>query len=133
MQDMPKLLPPAFLASFGVRFSPDVIDLDDTEDVLFRAGTVALDALEAGLTAAEIVGPLQEALRRWTPEVINEFRASSNVNWEFDEEEEETLRTITNRIILTANGEGTLATSVSEEEYRRMHTAGLLDPQEQGP
>lgn len=132
MQNSPKMLPPEFLASFGVRFSSDVIDLDDTEDVLFRAESVALDVLEAGLAPDELINPLEEALRHWTPEIVDEFCTSSNVNWEFGEEEEEMLRAIIKRIVLTANGGGTLARSVSEEEYRRMHAAGLFNQKAQG-
>ena len=117
-------LPSALWHAFANQFEADVIDLDDTWDVMFRAESVALDAIAAGLSSAEIAGPLQNALRSWTPELVAEFCNAGNVNWEFDEETEAMLKTIIYRIILTAQGGGTLATRISEEEYRRIGASG---------
>ncbi len=126
MENKPKLLRREFLDSFGANFEADDIDLADTEDVLFRAEVVALDLIDRGLTPDEIIGPLEVALQRWTPDVIDEFNISSNVNWEFSEEIEEKLRAVIGRIILAAQGGGTLTTRITEEEYQRMHAASLL-------
>lgn len=133
MPKPPTLQRRELLDSFAGRFDADSIDLNDQEDVMFLAEVVALDLLELGLAPAEICEPLQEALRVWTPEAINEFTAASNVNWEFSDEVEEMLKAVINRIILTAHGGGTLARTVSREEYLRMHAAGLPDRQEPGP
>lgn len=101
MDAFQKLLRPEFTSAFTCWFNSDDIDLNDTDDVMSRADTVAMTLLQAGLTPEEATAPLDEALRRWTPEVLKEFCDAGNIAWDFDDEEEEMLRTVLKRIIAT--------------------------------
>ena len=109
MSDTRKPLSPEILHRFGSTFFADGPDFEDWEEVLFLAECVALELLDIGLSPADIAGPLEDALQHWTPDVVQAFCNAGNINWEFDDRYELMLKAIIERIILTANGGGTLA------------------------
>jgi len=124
----PKFRPELF-DYFGGHFDSDVIDLDDMDDVMYRAEALALTLRSIGLTPDEVSGPLRQALDDMRPEVIQQFSTASNGCWDFDERTEAVFRDILERIILTANGDGTLARTVSMEEYSRLTDESELEQQ----
>ena len=126
MDDEQTPVRPELLHSFGARFCSDDIDIRDRDDLLFRAECVALDALDAGLPPEKVAASIQGVLQRWSPEDIERFSDANNGAWDFDEDTEAAFRAILERIVLTANGGGTLVRTVTVEEYLRLQEAGEL-------
>jgi len=129
MDDEQTPVGPELLHSFGARLCSDDIDVRDRDDLLFLAECVALDALDACLPPEKVAASIQGVLQRWSPEDIKQFSDANNGAWDFDEETEAAFRAIQERIVLTVNGGGTLARTVTTEEYLRLQQTGELEQQ----
>lgn len=120
MDEHPRLVGPELDNAFTCWFNSDDIDFRDMDDVMDRADTVAMMMLNTGLTPAQIAAPLHEALRRFGPEVIQEFSDSGNIAWDYDDKYEGILRDVIGRIIAVVEQDGSNLRRLSPEEYLRM-------------
>lgn len=121
MDEQSKLIGPELESALTCWFNADDTDLRDMDDVMYRADIVAAAMMQSGLTKEQIVVPLQEALRRFGPEVIEEFNSPGNMAWDFNDYHEQTLQAVLKRIISVVEDGGSNLRMVGDQEHSQMN------------
>lgn len=90
---------PAFRNVFMAWFNVDVVNLRDREDVESAAGACASDLSGKVHNLDELITDLSTLLREWNPQIVMWFCDVTHTDWFFDDETEDTLKSIINEVI----------------------------------
>ena len=90
---------PVFFQIFGNFFNVDLINLDDVEKLREEANFCAATLCNQVSDLQSLKTDLSQFLHEWNSGVILKLIETTNVDWFFDEETEESLRFIITHVV----------------------------------
>jgi hypothetical protein len=89
---------PEFLNIFDLYFNCDLIDLSDPAAIRDATDFCATDSIIKIKDLDALISALSDVLKHWNPHTVMQFIDTTNTDWLFDKQTEQTLKVIVSEI-----------------------------------